>query len=324
MAQSLLVATCPVFDQETETIEEFLERFTMLLEGDTKKKNDKCIAAHLIRALPLQLVTDLQRRLAPQKLTETSYDELIENLLQAHSVRQSVVGASVKFFTYKQRPEQSLEEYSKELRFLASKCNFEKNLTLDRLLRDVFIAGIRSSNILTSVLQAADKLSFPEAIEKAKMIHQVREDAIDMHHNQQSKAHFTDYSENDYESLNKVQSSRSPPPGYVCIRCGAKAKHFVDTCFAKSVQCNTCNKIGHISKVCRSNMTQPKASNRSRIHEVGDANRLRVSGSNDIEVRSGRGHHSLGADGSTAHSFPVSSNDSGPLSDINNLDHFLL
>ena len=85
MAHISLASTCPAYDPECEFIEEFIERFAMLLEGDDKKKkSDKIIGALLVRALPDQVATDLQRRLL-QKLTETSFDELKDNLLQAHS-----------------------------------------------------------------------------------------------------------------------------------------------------------------------------------------------------------------------------------------------
>ena len=73
MAHISLASTCPAYDPECESIEEFIERFAMLLEGDDKKiKSDKIIGALLVRALPVQVVTDLQRRLSPRKLTETS------------------------------------------------------------------------------------------------------------------------------------------------------------------------------------------------------------------------------------------------------------
>lgn len=282
MAQMSVASTCPVFDADCETIEEFLERFSMLLEGDTKKKTDKVISAFLIRALPVQMVTDLQRRLAPKKLTETSYDELQDNLLQAHSVRKSLVGASVKFFAYKQQAGQTLEEFSKELRFLASKCNFEQHLTVDRLLRDVFIAGINSPQVLTAVLQSADKLSFPEAVEKAKMLQTVREDAASLHNSlQPTRVHAS--SEADYHAVNRVQPQKLPS-GYTCMRCGAKNAHYVDKCYAKSLECRSCHKVGHIASVCRGGGNRGAELRRactSRVHQATELPLHQMEGATD-------------------------------------------
>ena len=89
------------------------------------------------------------------------------------------MGAAVGFFTCKQEQDQSIEEFSKKLKFLASSCGFEQQITLDRLsLRDVFIAGSNSAPVLSVVLQSADKISFSEAINKAKLIQQIREDTV--------------------------------------------------------------------------------------------------------------------------------------------------
>ena len=277
-----MASPCSPYDPDTETVEEFIERFSMIIEGEGKKKSDTVLAAHLVRALPVQMVTDLQRRIAPTKLTETTFTELKENLLQAYTVRKSVVGASVNFFTYKQQPNQTIEEFSKELRFLASKCNFDQTLTLDRLLRDVFIAGISSSHVLGSVLQTADKLTFPEAVEKAKLVQQVREDAATLHQPQVARAHqITDNQAVSAASSNVISpddallriQSYKLPQGYECMRCGARNKHHVNKCFAKSLECRLCHKIGHISKVCRSagrrNAVRDFAS--ANVHQVGGA-----------------------------------------------------
>lgn len=263
MAQSIV---CPLYDPEIETIEEFLERFAMVVEGDGKKK-DKTVAVQLVRALPVQIISGLQRRLSPQKLSDTSLDQLKENLLQAHGVHKSIVGASVKFFMYRQQQSQSIEDFSKELRFLASSCDFE-NITADRLLRDVFIAGLSSSHVLSTVLQEAEDLSFSEAVEKAKFVQQVKDDTRYI-----QDTHCSTLSSNVYktafdttstsnvvreveQSVHKLQSQivKKPPPGYVCIRCGAANLHFVDQCYAQKLKCRNCNKVGHIGRVCRSKM----------------------------------------------------------------------
>ena len=57
------------------------------------------------------------------------------------------------------------------------------------------------------------------------------------------------------------------------LRYGAKNKHHVNKCFAKSLECRLCHKIGHISKVCgsagRRNAVGDSAS--ANVHQVGGA-----------------------------------------------------
>ena len=240
-----------------------------------KEKVGQSVAAFRIRALPVRMVTGLQRRLAPKKLTNTTYEALQKNLLQAHSVRKSVVGAAVKFFSYKQQADQTLEEFSKELRWLASKCNFEEHLTVDRLLRDVFIAAISSSQIISTVLQSADKLTFSEAVDKAKILQQVREDAVHLQNipRHTTRVHATAESDGELH-VHRLQPSKLPL-GYICMRYGAKNAHYIDQCYAKSLECRSCHKIGHIASVCRA--TDTKSDDHKLTGTVHQATKSRCS-----------------------------------------------
>ena len=79
----------------------------------------------------------------------------------------------------------------------------------------MFIAGISSPSphILSTVMQSADKLTFSLAVEKAKMLHQVREDAISIQSPRSSHVHAT---EDWDDSVNRVHSSKIPP-AWICL-----------------------------------------------------------------------------------------------------------
>ena len=88
-----MTSPCAKFDAEAETIVEFLERFkvqsidqiTSAGESEIKK------ASVLVKALPINVITDLQRRLKPKLLSEATYEEL-ERLLKAlYQVKKFVV-----------------------------------------------------------------------------------------------------------------------------------------------------------------------------------------------------------------------------------------
>ena len=251
---------CLQFDPEAETISEFLERFSVQM-GDALYKvraDELKQAAILLRALPVAMVTDLQRRISPMRLSEASFTVVRDNFLGSYSVKKSVVGASVQFFTCKQEASQTIEDYSKKLKFLASQCNFDQHITLDRLLRDVFVAGLNSTPVLSTVLQTADSMTFNEAIDKAKLVHQIRQDAVSIQ--LPSSIHIAEEVEGTSE-VHKLKSSgrrsqRIVPSNYICARCGQKASHFVEKCFALSLQCRNCGKMGHLAKVCRARQTR--------------------------------------------------------------------
>lgn len=264
---SALSTMCAQYDPDNESIGEFISRFEVQMDDALHKvrTSETKKAAILLRALPVRMVTDIQRRIAPVQLSAATYDQVKDNLLGSYANNKSTVGASVDFFSYKQEDNQSIEEYTKQLKFLASKCSFDQQITLDRLLRDVFVAGLKSAPILSSVLQTADSMSFQEAVDKAKLIEQIRKDTISIH--APSRIHATQMV--DSNDVHKVTSAKKIPFNYICARCGQKDSHFVDKCFALKLHCKFCNKRGHLAKVCRSS----KSKDNTSVHAVqGDHN----------------------------------------------------
>lgn len=220
--------SCASFDPSVETITEFLQRFSMQnidilhkVRSDPKRK-----AGVLLKALPVSIVTDLQRKISPVLLSDADYDSLEAALISKYEVKKSYVGAAVSFFKYKQIQGQSIEQFSQQLNFLASKCGFDTQCTLDRLLRDVFISGLNSPAVLSTVLQSADKMNYAEAVDKAKLVQQLRQDATSMSTNATSPYNESAYQlsddpspsldSNEYHEVNKLHQKK-PPPSYVCM-----------------------------------------------------------------------------------------------------------
>lgn len=242
-------AHCAPFDPSAETIAEFFQRFQCQMSDVLQKvrNDDQKRANLLIKALPVNIITDLQRRIAPVLLSDASYDDLETNLMSQFSIKKSTTGAAVKFLSYKQEQGQSIEHYAQTLNNLAAQCEY-KSCCLDRLLKDAFIAGLNSPTILSSILQGSDSMDFRACVEKAKLLQQLRHDAESMHSSVRSTVvHSTS---EDLSDVHKINSPSTVPADYVCMRCGARAKHLVHKCFALNVMCNTCGKKGHISRVC--------------------------------------------------------------------------
>lgn len=247
---------CSAFDPELETISEFFMRF-QCQQSDllTKCRNDEIRKANLLlKFLPVSVISELQRRLAPTLLFDATYDILEEQLTQQYQKAKSTVGASVTFLTCKQQSGQSLEDYARKLNSLASVCNYPSDC-LDRLLRDIFVSGLSSSTMLSSLIQVCDQLSFRETVERAKLLETYRQDAHNIH-SQRSNVHInSDYATQD---VNKVDysSRKFPAATYICYRCGIKGQHFSDNCAARTRTCHLCKKIGHIARICQSKNKQ--------------------------------------------------------------------
>lgn len=237
------------FQPEIESIEEFIERFKVqnsvklaAAAGDSKQR-----AMLLINCLPVKVVTDIQRRIKPKLLSSATYDDIQSNLLAGYKVKKSLIGASVNFLTRKQQNEETIETYAKSLNELASHCSYS-DCCRDRMLRDVFISGVRSSKIMQHLMTECENKTFNDVIEKAKMFEQVSQDVEDIKPR--------DYSTNKVMPASSKEiptsTAKSVSNNYICIRCGTKAKHFANECFALKLKCNSCGKIGHIGKACRS------------------------------------------------------------------------
>ena len=125
-----------LFFIEIEPVEEFLERFK-IQNGDKLDNagNDSFKKARILaNSLPTSVVTDIQRRIKPKFLTETSFEELERQLTSSYSIKKSVTGAAINFVTQKQKQCENIECYSKALNELASKCAYN-DCCHDRMLQ---------------------------------------------------------------------------------------------------------------------------------------------------------------------------------------------
>ena len=101
-----------MFNPELETVGEFLERFQLQnsLEPAATSKSDGASnknARLLGNALPIHVITDIQRRLDPIKISAATYDQIVTNLVAAFETKTSIVGATVKFIPRKQQEGES-------------------------------------------------------------------------------------------------------------------------------------------------------------------------------------------------------------------------
>ena len=275
-----MTSPCAKFDAEAETIVEFLERFkvqsidqiTSAGESEIKK------ASVLVKALPINVITDLQRRLKPKLLSEATYEEL-ERLLKAqYQVKKSVVGAAVKFLNRKQAAGETIENYARAINDLACECNY-KDCCRDRMLRDVFVSGLYSSTVLSGVLQECESKTFNECIEKAKLLEQLTFDAQDIRPRDDNMS-FRIGNSND----------TAVPDSYVCIRCGKKGHHYARHCYAINLKCNKCSKKGHLARVCKS----PRVSSSAHIDEAGNSCGEELSGNDSLSTNHNAPNTSIG------------------------------
>ena len=78
----------PPFGPEVEIFSEFIQRFELqCLDLLQKARNDeRRKIAILLKCLPVKIITDLQRRIKPVAIADTSYDDVVASLQHHHNL----------------------------------------------------------------------------------------------------------------------------------------------------------------------------------------------------------------------------------------------
>ena len=262
------------FKPEVESVEEFLDRLkvqnpNLLVDGTT----DSAKRTILINSLPVNVINDIQQRLKPVKLSEATFPVIETNLLNSYTVKKSYIGATLNFVTRKQKPFESIEQYSKQLNNLASQCNYA-DCCRDRQIRDIFLSGLKSTKLLASLIPDCEDKTFVQCVTKAKNLEQVMIDVDDIHPEQKVHDSY------------RVEVNKRVPNDYVCFRCSARGKHFVDKCFALKLSCNRCRKTGHVAKACKSRQRKDNGnqSYTNNSHHISSDRNYNQADSNSLHI----------------------------------------
>ena len=270
-----------VFQPMIESVEEFLDRFEVQNAAALLKagEDDSKKASLLSTVLPVNVLTDIQRRLKPTRLTQATYNNIRDNLISSYTIKKSVIGAAVNFVNRKQKVHETIEEYSKALNELASKCNYS-DCCRDRLIRDVFISGLKSSKIISALISDCEEKKFQECVEKAKIIEQINQDVEDI--SPVASAYPANKVSPGKRFFNPKKRGKLTPKNYTCFRCGAKDRHFTSDCYAIKMKCNSCSKVGHLAKVCRANKSTLSSSNYLRPEEEDHSDYVTINNVKEV------------------------------------------
>ena len=169
----------------------------------------------------------------------------------------------VKFSERRQRINESIESFTADLRQIASKCEFAKVTDpMNEALLGQFIIGVTDVRVREKLLLADDSsLTFKKAVETAKEYERVTKDSSMM--NQRTLQNQANNTVNQISRSRDKSRTPKKPGSYVrsssgnnqrkCYRCGGESHLASDPkCPARDKACNSCKKIGHYGKMCRS------------------------------------------------------------------------
>nr|CAI5829935.1 unnamed protein product [Callosobruchus analis] len=192
-----------------------------------------------------------------------------------------------KFFTRKQMPTESIEQFVTDLKNKARSCEFGE--LKDSLIKDMLTCGLANTKLREQLLQDDEKtleeaIKFCLAVEKSKeqsvsmgMSNDVSVNQIRRSQHQKTSKNAVTYGENwkdlpstsgGWRGPSRHVRSRNqfPENGGVSYKCGKI--HGKNKCPAFRKKCNKCWKFNHFSKVCRQKSVATVSANEPSEQDV--------------------------------------------------------
>lgn len=275
--------TLPKFNED-EDFEDFVMKFEAVAEvyafSDAKK------IATFVTQLPASIFQLLRNLLHPEHFKDVTFTKIKDTLTKHLKPKPLVIPSRHAFLQRKQQEGESLADFMAALRKLAVPCNYSDAI-LQTMLRDVFVAGVRSRTTLDRLFEE-DDTDLDKLYKIAMAIEQAERSTQDVLHSQFKQGALNDvkFTGNrnaankgkNEQHMNQQQeragASYQSTSGRVCFACGDKS-HIASDCSRKSnLVCNFCNTQGHLEVVCRKKKatTNPQKSRKPRrneLHNIG-------------------------------------------------------
>lgn len=152
-----------------EDFRSYFLHFERYLKYNKVKDEDK--AALLLLKIGSEPLKEIEAQLSPMNIDDATYDQIVTACKKCFIGEKNEVCETYYFNNRSQNECESIREYAVALKLKAEHCNFEDSL--DRSLRDRFIAGINDSSIIKELLKM-DKPKFQDVVDKA---HKMEQDA---------------------------------------------------------------------------------------------------------------------------------------------------
>ena len=272
---SLVLGSLPQFDTEVEDWDKYVKRVKgFLAVNDIAESKHVGLLLSAIGARAYSLLDDL---CSPDDPYSKTFDEVVELLSEHLQPKPLEVSERYRFNQCVQGAHETVADFLATLRRLSKYCEF--GTTLDKMLRDRFIVGLRSEAMRKRLLGERD-LTLDKSVEIAKGMELAAKDAAAIGPSQSTSSSQL------HVLRQKSKSSFSQKPAHVsssCFRCHGSS-HQAESCPFLNAECHSCHKKGHIAKACRSKKNSSGSG--PPPHRTGKGPRLGKSKANAVEADS--------------------------------------
>ena len=246
------------FNRAREDWVSYCERMQQYFTANDIATDDKkrAILLSTCGAETYQLIRSL---VAPQKPTDKSLTDIITLVKDHHTPPPSAIVQRFRFHSRTQKEGETIADFIADLRKLSEHCDFGE--TLDHMLRDRLVCGIRDVRIQRRLLAEPD-LTFKKAYDLAQASETAEKNSKHLHQQHPS---------NSVHALSRPKNPTRQHSTVSCYRCGGK--HATKDCQCQDVICHNCQKKGHLARVCRSKprprrQTRSSFAKRQNTHHV--------------------------------------------------------
>ena len=272
------------YNEDAESFESYSQRLNnyFKLKGLIGNSNDVdeakvLVLIHCLGAKHYKLLANLT---APDDPSSKSYDVLMKLLNDNLCPKANILTQQHKFFSRKQHIGENITTFVTSLKELARDAGFSANCgdsdcskgLLELLIRAQFIRGLHDSSIRESILILREAtldeiLTRACAIETSRTENKQNFNVPDNGYGSVFKIH----SKRDQSSRSRSTSRNRNKPLFkknidlkalgldkLCLHCGKNNHHSTKCLIINKLKCNSCNKPGHLSKVCITKLSKAR------------------------------------------------------------------
>ncbi|XP_055346112.1 uncharacterized protein LOC129593699 [Paramacrobiotus metropolitanus] len=181
----------------------------------------------------------------PKEPMQMPIKELYEMLDAAYQESTFWIAQRIKFFSAKQKTEETLVQFASELRSKVEHCDFPED-EQEKSLIAVFVMGMKDA-VTRKVMSLKDFKTLNEALKEAKENETKRKElGIGI----ESESDHEVKKVRKWKGKKGVKGKRDQSHDKdECFRCG-KSNHTSNECFFKEKECFNCGQRGHTARMC--------------------------------------------------------------------------